>query len=181
MFFPIEPPSMESAGSYKLLSGRFCIESFAKVWSKSISYFLLSSQHFGGREMLFQKSLQIWERLPCFLRVCFGLGFSAGCFPSEPELEWEQSLCCWQIVGALLPPHLAVTTSSLPGAVTVSGCFPLLWGAAAKTALLLPVVGAEAEGIYCISAQLAVCLDILRNGERGHCGGVGMSRYTWIR
>lgn len=48
--------------------------------------------------MLFQKLLQTWEQLPCFLRVCFGLGSSAGFFPSEPELEWEQSLCCWQIV-----------------------------------------------------------------------------------
>lgn len=75
LFFPIEPPSMESAGSYKLLSGRFCIESFAKVWSKSISCFLLSSQHFWGAEDAVSEVTTNMGTASLFLKGLFWFGF----------------------------------------------------------------------------------------------------------
>lgn len=139
---------MISAGSYKL----FELEILHRILCKSLvkKRSLISCVHpsiLGAGDAVSEVTTSI-RTASLFLKVVFF--FSASCFPSEPELEREQSLCCWQIVSTLFPPYPLVTTSSLQRGTNVSGYFPLHWGVVVKRALLFPVIVSEAEAMRCM-------------------------------
>lgn len=150
LFFCTEPPCVIPAGSYKWFEGDILHRKLCKSLVKKRPLISCAHPYVWGAWDAASEVATSMRTASLFLKDFF---FSAGCFPSEPELEREQSLCCWQIVSTLLPPYPPVTTSSPHRAADGSGYFPLHWGAVVQSALLFPVIVSKAEATRCLGVS----------------------------